>query len=270
MVTNMDDYGIPDGTVAVGVDGSTGSGAALSEAVHTAVAERRSLTILHAVEGGSPAQAVLSEAREAVRRQAADLEVHLVLRVVDPRDLLVAASERAAVLVVGSRGRGPVRSVLLGSVSLAATRRALCPVVVVRPHHPGLVRHGVLVGADGSEGSAPVLDYAFRHASSRGLPLTVLHVVEVPEEATEEHRLLVSESMSGLRENYPDVPVHVDVVHGGAGEVLLEAAERMNCVVLGAHRGGLARHSVTAGIIERAHCPVVVVPIESDSVFSHV
>jgi len=53
----------------------------------------------------------------------------------DPADELAraAADRRAALLVVGSRGRGPVRAALLGSVSAGVTRLATCPVLIV-PH----------------------------------------------------------------------------------------------------------------------------------------
>jgi nucleotide-binding universal stress UspA family protein len=49
-----------------------------------------------------------------------------------PVKLLVAASREAELLVVGSRGLGPARSLVLGSVSLACIHQAQCPVVVVR------------------------------------------------------------------------------------------------------------------------------------------
>lgn len=53
----------------------------------------------------------------------------------DPADALrrVAADEDAELLVVGSRGRGPVKSTLLGSTSWELTAHAPCPVVVVPP-----------------------------------------------------------------------------------------------------------------------------------------
>lgn len=257
MARTTHDYGIPDGTVAVGVDGSPCSDAALDEAVRTAAVEHRSLTIIHAVESSSLTQGVLTDARETVVRRAPGLEVHLVLRVEDPRDLLVAASERAAVLVVGSRGRGPVRSMLLGSVSLSVSRRASCAVVVVRPHHPGLVRHGVLVGADATIGSLPTLDFAFRRASSRGLPLT----------------LTVSESMAGMRENHPGVAVRVEVVRGHPVHVLVRMARQMDLLVVGAPGGGSAveraLHSVAVSVVERALCPVAVVPTAPAPVVAH-
>jgi nucleotide-binding universal stress UspA family protein len=51
-----------------------------------------------------------------------------------PTQLAEAARERhAPLLVLGSRGRGPLRAELLGSVSAAATRFAPCPVVIVSP-----------------------------------------------------------------------------------------------------------------------------------------
>ncbi|NUW31655.1 universal stress protein [Nonomuraea sp. SMC257] len=49
-----------------------------------------------------------------------------------PVPALVAASTRAALLVVGSRGLGPVGSLLLGSVSRSVLHHARCTVAVVR------------------------------------------------------------------------------------------------------------------------------------------
>jgi nucleotide-binding universal stress UspA family protein len=55
----------------------------------------------------------------------------------DPVQHLADASEGFDMLVVGSRRYGPVRSVLLGSVSSPLIERAACPVIVVpRGVHP--------------------------------------------------------------------------------------------------------------------------------------
>ena len=49
----------------------------------------------------------------------------------DPVQRLAESSSGLALLVLGSRGYGPVRSVLLGSVSAGVARTAACPVLVV-------------------------------------------------------------------------------------------------------------------------------------------
>jgi nucleotide-binding universal stress UspA family protein len=49
----------------------------------------------------------------------------------DPASILVDRSKELDLLVLGSRAYGPLRHVLLGSVSARAMREAKCPVLVV-------------------------------------------------------------------------------------------------------------------------------------------
>ncbi|WP_310527244.1 universal stress protein [Nocardioides sp.] len=278
-------HGVPAGTVVVGVDGSASSHTALGWAVDQAVAEKRPLTLVCAAASleSRDGQTTMEEAQAEVARRADGLAVHQLLIVADPREALLQLSRQAALVVVGSRGRGPVRRLLLGSVGVAVTRHASCPVVVVRPGNPGLVRNGVLVGVDGSEMSLGVLEFAFRHASLHGLPLTVLHtfvdsmvydatagvavpfMVDVRSSDAEEERLLLAESMSGMQEKYPDVPVRTELARGLPADRLLEEAARMNLVVVGSHVGGTAaqllRGSVAMAVVEHATCPVALVPV---------
>ena len=89
-------------------------------------------------------QQLLDRAHAVVQKIAPDVQVHEIFEIVDPSTLLIQLSSTAHLLVLGSRGRGPVRSHLLGSVGLAVVRHAACPVVVHRPgDHPGLVHRGV-------------------------------------------------------------------------------------------------------------------------------
>ncbi len=51
-----------------------------------------------------------------------------------PASVLIAASEHAQLLVVGSRGHGAFAGMLMGSVSRHCVQHAHCPVVVIRGH----------------------------------------------------------------------------------------------------------------------------------------
>ena len=81
--------------------------------------------------------AALSEAVAPYREKHP--EVHVVERVVrgHAAEALVVASAGARMLVVGSRGRGAMAGLVLGSVSQAAIYHAQCPVLVVRSAHTG-------------------------------------------------------------------------------------------------------------------------------------
>jgi nucleotide-binding universal stress UspA family protein len=73
----------------------------------------------------------------------------------DPSDALVAASADLDLLVCGSRGYGPMRTLVVGGTSHALVRKAACPVLVVPPgaaaHAPG--RASVAGGGSGWPGS---------------------------------------------------------------------------------------------------------------------
>ena len=284
------------GTIVVGVDASDSSLRALAWAVEQAQVEHRAITLVHAVNAITPAytdaatvypeearvalrddgQQVLAAARAAVQRSVPELEVHEVLRLDDPRNVLLEMSRDAAMVVLGSRGRGKLKSLLLGSVGVALVRHAHCPVLIHRPATPDVVRNGVVVGADGSEESLAVLEFAHRQASMRNLPLTVVHcywdvntgrsapyAVSAAPVDLEAERLHLAESMSGMAEKFPDVKVFAAVARGLPQEVLVSLGERMNLLVVGAHQAGRVSRmlfgSVSVAVVEHASCPVAVI-----------
>jgi nucleotide-binding universal stress UspA family protein len=69
--------------------------------------------------------------REALAELGADPGTDVDVLVGDPAEGLVAASRGVGMLVMGSRGRGPRRAVLLGSVSRKVASGAHCPVLVL-------------------------------------------------------------------------------------------------------------------------------------------
>lgn len=287
----MDINQIPAGAVVVGIDGTEHSDRAIDEAVQKADAESRELVLVHSLDDAASVLALIGRSEptpylteieaagrrilaEGVARAAGDRarRVSAVLARTDPRIALIDASERASVIFIGSRGRGPVGTLLLGSVSVAVARHAACPVVVVRPHGPDTPSHGVLVGTDASETSLPVLEFAYRSAAELSAPLRVLHAVwDPPAPAAADGRsrfpdgeLALSEALAGLAEKFPEVTATGSVVWGDPAGAILEAAGGVQLVVVGRRaRGGSAGRwagTLAVDVAEHARTSVAVVP----------
>src|SRR3712207_2498096 len=94
---------------------------------------------------------------------------------------IVALAEEIGVglIAVGSRGRGRIRRLLMGSVSDAVARHAHCPVIVVR-WKPVVFPAKVLLATDGSEEATLALQTAADLSEKTGSELHVVHVGEVP------------------------------------------------------------------------------------------
>lgn len=137
----------------VGIDGSGCSLEALAFAFEEAEMRHRPLVVVYAwgianrwVEGFNPEwpsdhryfrEQAAQRADEIVDKFLAEKPRPRWLKVVAveeyPSQALIGISKNAEMLVVGSRGRGGFKSMLLGSVSTACVHHARCPVVVMRP-----------------------------------------------------------------------------------------------------------------------------------------
>src|SRR3954447_3374447 len=73
----------------------------------------------------------VAELREALAAAAQGIDTDVDVLFNDPADGLLAASRHVDLLIVGSRGHGARRAVILGSVSRKVAERADCPVVVL-------------------------------------------------------------------------------------------------------------------------------------------
>jgi nucleotide-binding universal stress UspA family protein len=141
--------------IIVGVDGSDHSRRALQWAVGEAAARHAPLTVLtvhQAAAGywGGPVPypywedpSLVEQALKEVQKETDDVLDELgaasrppsvTVRAVAglPADELLRAAEHADLLVVGARGAGGFKRLLLGSVSTHLTHHAHCPVVVIR------------------------------------------------------------------------------------------------------------------------------------------
>ena len=131
----------PDGAVVLGVDGSADGQRAAEFAYATAA--RRAVPLV-AVTVGPPEQThyrepqppddfVTTALREwSGRYPDVDLQP-AIAHAASPAATLLQAADQAALVVVGSRGLGGLRGLLLGSVGRALIEHAPCPVAIVRP-----------------------------------------------------------------------------------------------------------------------------------------
>lgn len=285
----------------VGIDGSPGARAALVWALADAARRGARLDVVTTfpveVYWGDPQ--LLDERRiEAVRADTlqrataqveevraetghADVQVGVTVAAGSPAAQLLAAAEDADLLVVGSRGRGAVRSSVLGSVALHCVTHARVPVVVVHPRaDAALDPPRVVVGLDGSAESARALERAAAEAALLGGEVVavaayspgsywsdVYDVVIPPAERLEADARTGAEAMVEAAALPEGVPVRVETGQGPAGDVLVRAAQGAELLVVGGHGqgairgmllGSVALHCVVAG-----PCPVVVVPPET-------
>lgn len=292
---------VKPGSIVVAADGSAEASLAVQWAVEQAALERRTLAVVTVVQVPVPAgamvvpgsrvgpadfmdacAAITAESVALAERHRPGVEVEGVTISGDTRDALIELSSEAHLIVLGSRGRGPVRSVLLGSIGAGVSKHAHCPVVVCRPGTELAVKRGVLVAADGTAGSLPVVEFAFRQAALRSQPLTAVHcfwdaiagiehahLAYDGADGAESGRLLLAESIAGFRERYPEVHVTERVARGSVVECLTTIADEHNLVVIGRHPlDSLAAKftgATSTSVLERAHTPVAVVPEDWDA-----
>ena len=131
--------------IVVGADGSPHGNAALQWAIDHAVLLNGAVTAVFAWQVpflGMPgafdrdeleklAKDYLTETVSAVA-PSPPVPLWTVVAEGDPAEALIAASEQADLLVLGSRGRNPFRGLLLGSVCQGAAANTKCPVVIVK------------------------------------------------------------------------------------------------------------------------------------------
>ncbi len=135
--------------IVVGVDGSEAGAAALRFAADEARARGARLRVVtawhippmaYAGAGFAVMPGLDTELRkqaekvadEAVASVGDDVAVDRVVRQGHPATVLLEAAQDADLLVVGSRGLGGFRGLLLGSVSIECAHRATCPITIVR------------------------------------------------------------------------------------------------------------------------------------------
>jgi nucleotide-binding universal stress UspA family protein len=281
------------GTIVVGVDESPGA----AEALRWAASEgaRRDWTVSAVMCWGyldqhhpttrhqfdpaytaAHANAVLREIVVRVLGEAAPAVARRTVNDLAARGLL-EASAAADLLVVGARGLGRFRELVLGSVSQQCLHHSKIPIAIVREDtSPRFGVQRIVVGVDGSETSQRALRWALDECRVRKACVEVVHAWDIPPlgfPALELPRTYPDLEDAG-RSLVDDALEHADttgiptirraVLRGPASVVLVELAGGADLVVVGS-RGlggfkGLLLGSVSHRITHHAPCPVVVIP----------
>jgi len=264
--------------IVVGYDGSSGG----EQAVYWASREARDrgchLTVCVATGDLGPAASntlnepdsdeLLDAGMRLARRLLGSEELHPLLLPGRPVPVLCGLGQGADIVVVGSHGRGGMPGMAIGSVGLYVAAHAPGPVVIVRGHwEPG--QHAsmpVVVGSDGSAGSAAAVRFCFEEASLRDTWLLAVCALADQAGALGNYRQIeasFNELIEECRKKYPEVAVTRKVSAGPARSALLQASSAAQIVAVGARgRGGLdemALGSVSIAVASYASCPAAIV-----------
>jgi len=194
-----------------------------------------------------------------------------------PAGALLEAAADADLVVVGARGLGGFKGMLLGSVSQHVVHHATRPTAIVREIAPSDTER-IVVGVDGSDTSRRALHWAVEEARLRQASLAVVHTWHLPyvggypytagsfdpapfEEAA---RQTLDSVADGADATGLPAPIHRILHLGDAASGILEAADGADLVVVGS-RGlggfsGMLLGSVGHHVAHHAVCPVVIIP----------
>jgi nucleotide-binding universal stress UspA family protein len=284
---------VTTGRIIAGIDGSSGADAALRWAAGEADIRDAELVALmawgyldqHPVPGhegfdpsygqGDAEEAATEYVARALGSPHRPVTVQAVCDL--PARALLEAAAGADLLVMGARGVGGFRGLLVGSVTQRCLNETTIPLVLVHEAHLGDPSGPVLVGVDGSDNAAVAFRWAHDEARRRGAHLKALYAWQEPMGGGESFGLVVDDA--ALEEAAVDTVEKAATADGGAGSVtvervaargraapvLIEESASAAIVVVGhrGHRrwGRVALGSVAQQVAHHSRCPVVVVPL---------
>lgn len=289
-------------SVVVGCDGSAGAARAVRWAALEAARRSAPLRIVHAwslpvlaysatigaayidplllKEG---AQQVADEAAAAIVAELGDDApvIEAVTVEAGPAYGLVESAREAAMLVVGTRGRGGLARLVLGSVATTCAHHSAVPLVMVGDEALDPGTGELVVGMDDSAGARCALRWAAEEATLLGVAVRVVHGWEVPTSQPAGSPSVVDPIQPAtyevaLRRTFEEI-IEAEVGPGTAAltiasetdspaEMLVEEAKDAALLILGSRgRGGFAGlllGSVSQKCLHLSHGALVIVPTD--------
>jgi nucleotide-binding universal stress UspA family protein len=297
--------------ILVATDFSKPSRRALCDALVLAAENNASLTLIHVLQPDRKYGALENPPELDLDRMAAEKEIQALVKEFGPGQKIEAtlvkhgpvAEQIAAVieeqaidlLVIGTRGRGGLQKLALGSVAEELLRVAPCPVMTIGPkadiatvaNGPGF--HRILFATDFGKGSVKALPLTLKLAKAQQAKLILLHMISpmpatsaslsayAPAGAAADELQEWEESsrkiaLKHLRECLPPetgLEHEVELVVGTEflpeGILMASAKFRVDLIVMGANRTASAKAaahipwSAVHEVVRNAPCPVLTV-----------
>jgi nucleotide-binding universal stress UspA family protein len=268
------------GVVAVGVDGTAEAMYAAQWAVEAAHRRHLEVLVANAYELSMVSPELAPEVIGAILRAAErvvneaesqlvvppTMKVRTLVELASPVTMLLRLSATGALVVLGSHHFNLIDRLLSGPVASAVAAQALCPVVIVpggKAPTRGDIRP-VVVALDGETAATAPLDFAFAEAELRGCSVIALHAFAMRNARSDEgRRASLAEVLAGHEGSHPGVPVRTLFIPAEPEDAIIDSSLSAALVVVGRpHRARLGSwsRSVAKAVLDRTHCPLVVVP----------
>lgn len=284
--------------ILLAVDGSDQSYEATQALAHLPTADK--LVVMHVLDVPNPAYPMLvpevardlyatveremrAEGRRVLEQALAFLPPHTGpadrrLEIGAPSDVIlsVAGAERADLIVLGARGLGPIKELLLGSVSHRVLAHAACPVLAVRKPLRSLKR--VLIAVQGPDDAETIVRYLSKHPFRNRVEATVLTVLPftqpvwptaamIPESLRKDMVERTRHFVDGIAAKLDATHYRAtgDVVEGAPAPEIVRAASRHNAdlIIVGSRvrktAGPILLGSVSHSVVHQAPGSVLIV-----------
>jgi nucleotide-binding universal stress UspA family protein len=220
------------------------------------------------------AEAVLASAVARLRAQGAVVEgAHL--RQGRPMDAVLQVAEdiSAGLVVVGSRGAGPLGRLLLGTASQGIVETSRCAVLIVRGGDEGWPPGGVVVGDDGSDEAAVAAAMGHTLASWMAVPLTLVRAYPARLARAASNESPAGEVLAAMENQLTQraeaaKAESITLRPGDPAQIILEEGARSRSLIVVGRRGRgaisrVASGSVSIKVMHAYEGSVAVVPIGS-------
>jgi len=225
----------------------------------------------------SPLHDAVGRAAARITAGSSGVKVTEIIRRGVPAKSLIAASQHANLLVIGTNKTSKLARVIHGTLPLRVAGRARCTTVVV-PVDWQPRGSGVVIGWD-DDGTADVaLEFAAEEAERLGTELTVVHAWSMPpamgadeasaafvyEEVLQARQEALTSVVQRVRAGHPGLEVIEQFEPRSASLALVRVATGAQLLVVGSHGrgalGGLILGSVSHDALMNMPAPIAVVP----------